>query len=82
MNPCFDDSYPRASGDVLLEGTRERPDRRGLFWIEPDVITFVITSSFTGSTRLWEHLWAILKFGFELKNMLLYIFRLEAKVMP
>jgi hypothetical protein len=22
-NPCFDDSYPRASADVLLEGTRE-----------------------------------------------------------
>jgi hypothetical protein len=43
LNPCFDDSYPRASADVLSEGTCERPDRRGLLWMAPDVITFVIT---------------------------------------
>jgi hypothetical protein len=31
------------SADVLLEGTREEAERRGLFWMAPDVITFVIT---------------------------------------
>jgi hypothetical protein len=43
-NPCFDDSYPKASADVLLEGIREQAERRGLPRMTPDVITFVITS--------------------------------------
>ena len=46
MNPCFDDSYPGASADVLLEGTRELSDRRGSPRMAPDVITFVITYLF------------------------------------
>ena len=44
----FDDSYPSASADVLLEGTREQAERRGLFWMAPDVIAFVITTLFHG----------------------------------
>src|SRR6516165_11319668 len=42
-NPCFDDSYPRVSADILPEGIRERSERRGLLWMAPDTITFVIT---------------------------------------
>ena len=52
MNPCFDDSYPRASADVLLEGTREEAERRGLLWMAPDVITFVIAFRFIAS--VWK----------------------------
>jgi hypothetical protein len=52
LNPSFDDSYPRTSADVLVEGTRERSDRRGLFWMAPDVITFVITFRFMAS--VWK----------------------------
>jgi len=48
LNPCFDDSHPRASADILLERTREEAERRGLFWMAPDVITFVITFPFYG----------------------------------
>ena len=44
MNPCFDDSYPRVSADVLLEWDREQAERRGLPWTAPDAITFVITT--------------------------------------
>ena len=40
---CFDDRYPKASADVLLEGTRERANRRGSLRMAPDVISFVIT---------------------------------------
>jgi len=47
-NPCFDDSYPTASADVLPEGTRERSDRRGSLRMALDVITFVITYLFVG----------------------------------
>jgi hypothetical protein len=43
LNPCFDDVHPKLSADVLLEGTRERPERGGLLRMAPDVITFVIT---------------------------------------
>jgi hypothetical protein len=32
------------SADVLLEGAREEAERRGLFWMAADVITFVITT--------------------------------------
>jgi hypothetical protein len=46
-NPCFDDIRLRASADVLREGTHEEVERRGLFWMAADVISFVITS------RLW-----------------------------
>jgi hypothetical protein len=46
LNPCFDDSYPGASADVLLEGIREQAERRGLLRMALDVITFVITSLF------------------------------------
>jgi hypothetical protein len=45
-NPCFDDSYPRVSANVLLEGIREQGNRRGLLRMALDVITFVITSLF------------------------------------
>jgi hypothetical protein len=31
------------SADVLLERIREQAERRGLLWMAPDVITFVIT---------------------------------------
>jgi hypothetical protein len=51
LNPCFDDNYPRASEDVLLEGTREQGNGRGLLRIALDVITFVITSLFCCSTH-------------------------------
>ena len=54
MNPCFDDSYARASADVLLEGTREQGNRRGLLRMALDVITFVITSH-----RKTRHLFAV-----------------------
>ena len=37
--PCFDDVHLRVSADVRLEGTRERAERRGLFWIRTDVTT-------------------------------------------
>jgi hypothetical protein len=47
-NPCFDDVRLRVSADVLLEGTREQSDRRGLLRMASDVITFVITSLFYG----------------------------------
>jgi hypothetical protein len=43
LNPCFDDVRLRVSADVLLEGTREQAERRGLLCMAPDVITFVIT---------------------------------------
>jgi hypothetical protein len=43
-NPCFDDVRLRVSADVLLQGIRERPERRGLPRMAPDVITFVITT--------------------------------------
>jgi hypothetical protein len=52
LNPCFDDVRLRVSADVLLEGTREQADRRGLFWMAPDVITFVITSPIMAS--VWK----------------------------
>ena len=54
MNPCFDDSHPSVSADVLLEGTRNRRERGGLLWMAPDVITFVITSH-----RKTRHLFAV-----------------------
>jgi hypothetical protein len=38
-NPCFDDVRLRMSADVLLEGTREQSDRRGLLRMASDVIT-------------------------------------------
>ena len=31
------------SADVLLERIREQAERRGLLWMAPDVISFVIT---------------------------------------
>jgi hypothetical protein len=40
--------YPGVCADVLLEGTREQSDRRGLFRMASDVITFVTTSLFYG----------------------------------
>ena len=43
MNPCFDDSHPSVSADVLPERIRERAETRGLLWMAADVITFVIT---------------------------------------
>jgi hypothetical protein len=42
-NPCFVRGHLRVSTDVLLEGTRERSEKRGLPRMAPDVITFVIT---------------------------------------
>jgi hypothetical protein len=38
------------SADVLLEGTREQAEERGLLWMTPDVITFVITILETGTS--------------------------------
>jgi hypothetical protein len=52
VGPCFDDNYPKVSADVLLEGTRERAERRGLLWMALDVITFVITFPFMAS--VWK----------------------------
>ena len=46
VEPLFDDSYPRVSANVLLEGIREHGNRRGLLRMTLDVITFVITSLF------------------------------------
>ena len=40
MNPCFDDSHPSVSADVLPERIRERAETRGLLWMAADVITF------------------------------------------
>src|SRR5262249_13857062 len=58
IRTCFDDSYPRASADVLLEGTRERSDRRGLLRTSPDVITFVITIPVQRNFKSGGHLHA------------------------
>jgi hypothetical protein len=46
IEPCFDDVRLRVSADVLLVGTREQGERRGLSRSAPDVITFVITTLF------------------------------------
>jgi len=54
VEPCFDDSYPRASEDFPLEGIREQGNRRGLLRMALDVITFVITSH-----RKTRHLFAV-----------------------
>ena len=82
VEPLFDGVRLRLSADVLLEGAREEAERRGLSRMAPDVITFVITSSLMASARLWKQLQGILRFIFKLKNMLLHIFRLEAKAPP
>jgi hypothetical protein len=43
VEPLFDDVHLKMSADVLLEGTRQQAERRGLLWMVPDVVTFVIT---------------------------------------
>jgi hypothetical protein len=38
----FDNVHPRVSADVLVKGTRERSETRGLLWMELDVITISV----------------------------------------
>jgi hypothetical protein len=43
VEPLFVTVYLGMSADVLLERIREQAERRGLLWMAPDVISFVIT---------------------------------------
>jgi hypothetical protein len=53
QNPCFDDSHPSVSADVLPEMIRERSETRGLLWMATDVITFVITFANEKENAFW-----------------------------